>query len=112
MKPSKLEAFYSETFGARDPSHGEENAPPRRGAASRKARPRGGFGGRLLFRLCLMFAPMAILGIVAMTTDCGARPAGSILPEIVRSAACARRGLMGQATALEGTIRTVTDRLR
>ncbi|NEU11467.1 hypothetical protein G3T14_04915 [Methylobacterium sp. BTF04] len=113
MKPSKLEAFYVETFGARDVAPDARPEPSvRRDERPRQKRERSGFGRRLVVRLGLMFAPMAILGAVAMTTDCSRRSPTSMIPEILRSTACARQGLMTQSSALEGTFRTISDHLR
>jgi hypothetical protein len=113
MKPSKLEAFYVETFGARDSALDDQpDTPPRRNERPRRKRERSGFGKRLVVRLGLMFAPMAILGAVAMTTDCSRRSPKSVIPEILRTTACARQGLLTQSSALEGTFRTISDHLR
>lgn len=110
MKRSKLETYYVETFGERDEA--DESARPPRRAARPEPRQRGSFGRRLVVRLGLIFAPMAILGIAGAMTDCGARPASSVLPDIVRGTICARHSLMGQSASLESTFRTLSDHLR
>lgn len=112
MKRSKLETYYVETFGER-----EIVADPAPGRSSRRAerpepRPRASFGRRLAFRLGLTLSPMAVLGVAGMMTDCGARSSSSAMPDIVRSAVCARNNLMGQSSALDATFRTLNERLR
>lgn len=113
MKPTKLEAFYLETFGeaapSRDPVAG---APARRDEPPRRRRERSGFGRRLLTRLGLMFAPMAILGLMATMTDCDVRSPNALLPDLVRKTVCARKTLPGQASALDGTFRTLSNTFR
>lgn len=112
MKRSKLETYYVETFGERE--NVEEAAPRRtpRRAERQEPRARAGFGRRLVIRLGLTFAPMAILGVAGMMTECGARSSASAMPDFLRSTVCARHSLMGQSSALDATFRTISDRFR
>lgn len=112
MKPSKLEAYYVETFGERDTPDRDQPRPPAPRSDRPRRRERGGFGSRLLLRLCVMFAPMALLGLIAMTTDCGARSPSSMIPEVLRTTACLRANLTNQAASLDGTFRALTDKIR
>ncbi|GJD73405.1 hypothetical protein [Methylobacterium goesingense] len=126
MKPSKLEAYYRDQFGADTPP--QDDAPaqpwparPARSDPPRRAR-RGGLGLFGLLKLALMFGPMAFLLGTALLSDCrgGAQASwfrsdwmqASWIPEMLRGSACARRDLAGRALSLDDQLRTIANGIR
>lgn len=112
MKRSKLEAYYVETFGAREAEGDDEpdrSASPRRRDVRPARRRRSGFGVLRLFKLALMLGPMSILLGATLLMDCQSVSRGSWVPEILRSTACARRDFAGRVLNLDGNLRTVVN---
>lgn len=121
MAGSKLERFRDAHFPAEEDGQGalaDEGAgrparpvPPQR-AAPAPRRSRRGPLGRVFsgLKLVLMLAPLAFL-LLSSFAECGPR-SSSLMPDVLRSAACARRDITRHAVSIEGTLRTVADRLR
>lgn len=84
-------------------------APARNGRGSRRSG-RGVGGIYRVVKLVLLLAPLAFL-LLTTFVECGPRPS-SMVPDFVRTTACARRDLSRHALSIEGTLKTVSDRLR
>ncbi|GJE17424.1 hypothetical protein AIGOOFII_2138 [Methylobacterium marchantiae] len=57
-----------------------------------------------------MLGPLAFL-LLSIFVECGYRPS-SMMPEFLRTTACARRDITRHTLSIETTLRTISDRLR
>ncbi|WP_081739631.1 hypothetical protein [Methylobacterium sp. 10] len=120
MAPSKLERFRDAHFPTDDgealrrslergvlsggiaPVRSEK--PPRHGR--RSVLGRAYFGLKLIVTL----GPLAFL-LLSAVAECGPH-SSSLLPDVLKASACARRDLTRHVWSIENTLKTVSDRLR
>ena len=102
-----------EDAGSRYRGSAEDDTGTRRGRSERR-RSSPGLLGRLfrLVRLLVFILPLTMLLLGPFLVDCRSYSANSILPDFVRTGACARENLTGQLSSFEDTIRTVSRAIR